>query len=131
MDSDDESLAGLTQTPSQERINKISQSSSDDDEEGFFGFNLKPASELVTCTQNKETDFSQFVTNICESDGEEDLQMSPDLFDSPDPTQEEMDLLDVTTQSTLNLESAVVNIYCIIYWDYVVIWVQSLCFFDM
>lgn len=108
MDSDEESLAGLTQTPSQERINKISQSSSDEDED-FFGFNLKPAAELINCTQNKESDFSQFVTNICDSDG--DFQMSPDLFDSPDPTQEELDILDMTTNSTLIGESSEVCIY--------------------
>lgn len=87
-----EEMGLLTQIPSQQRIAELQGESSEDEE--FTGFHLKPAQDLISCSANKERDFSQFVANIV-SDGGPDLDSStsdsvdellsnsPDLFDEP------------------------------------------------
>lgn len=82
--SDDESLAGLTQEPSQEP-QQVNLDSSDDG--SFHGFNLIPAADLILAPANEETDFSQFVTAIDSDnssqslDHDKSLDASQDLFD--------------------------------------------------
>lgn len=80
--SDDESLAGLTQEPSQQHTEVNSDSSYD----SFHGFNLIPAEDLVSVSANKESDFSQFVAAIDSdvsvgSDHDEVGNGSQSLFD--------------------------------------------------
>lgn len=63
LSDDNESLAGLTQVPSQKPVLENGSSDSSDDE--FSGlFNLKPAQDILDCSANVEADFSQFVTGI-------------------------------------------------------------------
>lgn len=75
MDSDDESLAGLTQEPSQDRINALN-------------FHLRDPNELIDCSGNQQDDFDNFVGEFCaekcvtESFGTDDADKLSELFPS-------------------------------------------------
>lgn len=80
--SDDESLAGLTQEPSQARINALN-------------FQLRDPTELIDCSGNQQSDFDNFVGEFCsekcvvENLPNKDADNSLDLFPTLDEENKE------------------------------------------
>lgn len=102
---DEESLAGLTQVPSQAAI--AQNDSSDDDSHGIFG--LLPAGDLMNCSANVQADFSQFVTAIA-TDSESDSEKPETVIDLGDASDKEFSAMEKGPDPDLEPECTATNV---------------------